>query len=63
MVFAILGVRGLEVLGLLFWIWIIYECALRERGVERVLWLILVVFVPDIGALIYFLFRVARIRG
>ena len=63
MVFALLGVRGLELLGLLFWIWMIFECAQRERGPERVLWLLLVVFVPDIGALIYFLFRVARIRG
>jgi hypothetical protein len=63
MVFALLGARGLELLGLLFWIWVIYECALRERGLERVLWLLLVVFVPDIGALVYFLVRIAKIRG
>ena len=63
MVFALLGARGFELLGLLFWIWIIYECALRERGLERVLWLLLVVLVPDIGGLIYFLVRIAKIRG
>jgi hypothetical protein len=61
--FAFISVRGLELLGLLFWIWMIYECAKRERGSERILWLLLVVCVPDIGALVYFLFRIARIRG
>ena len=55
--------KGLELIGLLFWIWMIYECALRERGLERVLWLVLVVLVPDIGGLIYFLVRIAKIRG
>jgi hypothetical protein len=56
--------RGLEVLGIIFWIWMIYECARRERnGIEKVLWLLLVVLVPDVGSLIYFLLRVVKIRG
>jgi hypothetical protein len=63
MFFALLGARQLELLGLVFWIVIIYDCAKRERGARRLLWLLLVVFVPDIGSLIYFLVRVIKIRG
>lgn len=56
--------RGLEILGLLFWIWMIYECATRERNSsEKVLWLLLVVLAPVLGSLIYFLVRVVKIRG
>ena len=61
--FALIGGGALEILGLLFWLWMIYECATRERGMERILWLLLVVCVPDIGGLIYFLVRVVKIRG
>jgi len=53
--------RGLEILGVLFWIWMIYECATRERNsTEKILWLLLVVFAPVLGSLIYFLVRVLR---
>ena len=62
--FALIGGGALEVLGLLFWLWMIYECATREpNSTEKILWLLLVVLVPDIGALIYFLVRVVKIRG
>jgi hypothetical protein len=55
---------GLEFIGLLFWIWMIYECATRERNsTEKVLWLLLVVLAPVLGSLIYFLVRVVKIRG
>lgn len=57
------SVRGMELIGFLFWIWMIYECATRERSIERILWLILLVLTPPIGPLIYFLVRVVRIRG
>ncbi len=56
--------RGLEVIGFLFWIWMIYECAVRERNSsEKVMWLVLVIFAPVIGSLIYFLLRVVKVRG
>ena len=56
--------RGLELVGLLFWIWMVYECATRERqSAEKILWLLLVVFAPVLGSLIYFLVRVVKIRG
>ncbi len=56
--------RGLELIGFLFWIWMIYECAARERNSsEKILWLLLVIFAPVLGSLIYFLVRVVKIRG
>ncbi len=62
--FALIGGGALEILGLLFWLWMIYECVTRERNsAEKVLWLLLVVLAPVIGSLIYFLVRVAKIRG
>jgi len=56
--------RGLEFIGLLFWVWIIYECATRERNsTEKIMWLLLVVLAPVIGSMIYFLVRIVKIRG
>lgn len=64
MAFALLGEGGLGLIGFLFWLWMIYECATREpNSSEKVLWLLLVVFAPVIGSLIYFLVRVVKIRG
>ena len=55
-------VRGFEIIGILFWIWMIIECARRERpgSIQKLLWLLLVILVPDIGALVYFFCRVVR---
>ncbi len=62
--FALIGGGALEILGLLFWLWMIYECAMRERNsTEKILWLLLVIFAPVIGSLIYFLVRVVKIGG
>ena len=56
--------RGLELIGLLFWLWMIYECATRERNTtEKILWLLLVIFAPVLGSLVYFLVRIVKIRG
>ena len=56
--------RTLEILGFLFWIWMIYECITRERNsTEKILWLLLILFGFGIGPLIYFLVRVVKIRG
>jgi Phospholipase_D-nuclease N-terminal len=60
--FALIGEGGLFIIGVLFWLWMIYECMRREQGTERILWLLLVVLVPDLGSLIYFLVRVVGIR-
>jgi hypothetical protein len=63
MIFALIGERGVGLIALLFYLWMIYECMRRETGSERILWLLLVVFAPEIGSLIYFLVRVVKVRG
>jgi len=55
--------EGMGFLGLLFCLWMIVDCVKRERQtLEKILWLLLIIFVPVIGPLIYFLVRVVRIR-
>jgi hypothetical protein len=56
--------RGLAFLGFFFWLWMIYDCAKREKpSTAKIFWLLFVIFVPDVGALVYFLFRVVKING
>ena len=42
-----------------FMIWMIVDCALHEPrvGNERLIWVIITVFVPYVGAIVYYLFR------
>jgi len=42
-----------------FMIWMIVDCALHETrvGNERLIWVIITVFVPYVGAVVYYLFR------
>ena len=55
--------KGLAFLGFLFCIWMIFDCVKRERRfTEKVLWLLLIIFVPVIGPLAYFFIRVVKIR-
>ena len=60
--FALIGEGGLGIIGLLFYVWMIVECVRREPpgSMQKALWLLLVILVPDIGALIYFFCRVVR---
>jgi hypothetical protein len=56
--------RGLELLGLLFSLWMIYHCITQDKNTtEKILWLLLILLVPGLGPLIYFLVRVVKIRG
>jgi hypothetical protein len=48
-----------------FWVWMILEAASKEprEGNERLIWIIIMVFVPYFGAIAYYLVRrPARIR-
>ena len=53
--------RGLEILGLFFWIWMICDCLKRERGTPRILWACAILLLPFLGALAYFFSRVLRL--
>lgn len=47
-------------LGSVFWIWMIVECATKERDPDRLVWIIIVVFTHVIGATIYFVVQRPR---
>ncbi|MCP3961110.1 MAG: PLDc_N domain-containing protein [bacterium] len=47
------------ILGSLFWIWMIVECATKEPsdGNDKLVWTVIIVFTHLLGALIYFFVR------
>ncbi len=50
---------GIGLAGLIFWIWMIVDCAVNEpsEGMDKLVWIVIIVFTNWIGALIYFLIR------
>lgn len=52
--FLLLGITGM-----VFWIWMIVECATREpsQGNDKIVWIVIIVFTNWIGALIYYFVR------
>jgi len=65
--FAFLGIFELlfvlpfiliSLLGTIFWIWMIIDCATKEpSGTDKIVWILIIVLTNFIGALIYFIFR------
>jgi hypothetical protein len=47
-----------------FNVWMILDCVTHERGSERVIWILIMLFLPYFGAVVYYVFRRAqRIRA
>lgn len=44
---------------LIFWVWMLIDCATREpsEGNDKIVWILIIVFTNWIGALIYYLVR------
>jgi hypothetical protein len=55
----ILAAVVIGVLGIIFWIWMLVDCALNEpsEGNDKIVWIIIIVFAQLIGAIIYFFAR------
>jgi len=49
----------LAVTALIFWIWMIVECATKEpsQGNDKIVWIVVIIFAQLIGALIYYFIR------
>jgi len=61
--FGFFGLIG--ILGTIFWIWMIVDCATNEpsEGQDKIIWLLIIVLTHIIGACIYFFVRrPARMR-
>lgn len=56
-VFLIFGLVGL--VGTVFWLWMIIDCAANEpeQGNTKIVWILILIFTHWVGALIYFLVR------
>ena len=48
--------------GSIFWVWMIIDCATNEpnEGNDKLIWLLIIIFVNFLGALIYFCVRRPR---
>ena len=51
--------RGIAVLALIFWLWVLVDCLTKEpsEGNEKVSWTLFILMVPVIGALLYYFVR------
>ncbi|MEA5449551.1 ATP-dependent metallopeptidase FtsH/Yme1/Tma family protein [Leptolyngbya sp. CCNP1308] len=49
----------LILLGFLFWLWVLIDCATHESsaGNTKIVWVLIILFANGIGALVYFFFR------
>ena len=52
-------VFGIVIGGIVLWIWMIIDCATKEpsEGNDKIVWILVIVFLHWIGALIYLLVR------
>ena len=61
-VLILLVFGGIGILGSIFWIWMIIDCATKEssEGNDKLVWIIIIVFTHLVGAAIYFFVRRPR---
>jgi hypothetical protein len=60
------AIPGLMILASIFWLWVLIDCVTKEpsEGNDKIVWTILIIFVPWIGAtLYYFVRRPERIKA
>ena len=56
--FGSLGLPELLVLlAAIFWIWMLVQVLTKERGENRLIWVLVVILLGPLGALIYFIVR------
>jgi len=55
----LLGRNGLMVFATIIWLWVLVDCITKEpsEGNDKIAWLLLIIFVPLIGALLYYFIR------
>ena len=56
-IMAFLFLLPLCLLGTIFWIWMLVDCATKEsnQSNDKIVWILIILFTHFIGALIYFL--------
>ena len=53
------GSQGLSILIAIFWLWALVDCIVKEpsEGNDKIVWTIFIIFVPFVGALLYYFVR------
>ena len=43
-------------IGTIFWLWMLIDCIMRKfkRDVNKIVWVLVIIFLPFIGSLLYF---------
>jgi len=51
--------QGIAILATIFWIWVLIDCITKEpsEGNDKLAWLLLIMFFPLLGALLYYFIR------
>ena len=54
-----MGMNGIAALATIFWIWVLIDCLTKEpsEGNDKVAWVLFILFVPLVGALVYYFVR------
>ncbi|WMW25977.1 PLDc N-terminal domain-containing protein [Methanolobus sediminis] len=57
--FLLIFVFGFGIIGTLFWLWMLIDCATKEpsEGNDKLIWIIIIVFTHVLGAFVYFFIR------
>jgi hypothetical protein len=57
--FTFLFVFVIGILGTVFWIWMLVDCATKEsnEGNNKIIWILIIIFTHFLGALVYYLVR------
>ena len=50
---------GLLMLAFIFWLWVLIDCFTKEpsEGNDKIVWTILIIFLPWIGSILYYFVR------
>ena len=58
-IFVLLTILVFGVLGTVFWVWMLVDCAVKEpsEGNDKVVWVIIIALTHWLGALLYLLIR------
>ncbi len=54
-----LGSPVISMLAIIFWVWVLIDCVVKEPadGNDKVAWVLIILFVPLVGALLYYFLR------
>jgi hypothetical protein len=61
-IFFVLPLLLIGILGTVFWVWMLVDCATHEppEGADKIVWVVIILFTHLLGAALYFFVRRPR---